>query len=210
MTSTSTVNKDASEAGSHCHTCGALDFLPFTCLLCRATFCKDHSSQAKRPEDHDCPQAATAPAGPAVAREYSGNEVKFRDLLPDRSSPVVQVTPAQLEKDQKRQAALALLHKNFPGTSTSSTSAKSNTARASGATVGPAQKKILLMKLRQRGKPGDRRRNEGQVPMKERRYFVAVDDATGKTADLWLPQVSARRKHRKLSHELLGGDTDTV
>lgn len=187
---------DASDAGRHCTVCQALDFLPFICRACDSPFCRDHADRA-RVDGHACTAAGETEAGPSVTEPRSVSEGSFKDLLPDRSGPVRPApTAADTVREQKKQAGLALLRKNFPSTSTSASASPAVSASAAASSPVPAAKpptaavrKVALMKLKRSAKPGDPRRTDKQVSASERRYLVAQDASSGRTVDIWLPKV---------------------
>ena len=187
---------DASDAGRHCTVCQALDFLPFICRACDSPFCRDHADRA-RVDGHACTAAGKTGAGPSVTEPRSASEGSFKDLLPDRSGPVRPgPTAADTVREQKKQAGLALLHKNFPSTSASASASPAVSASAAAASSVPAAKppsaaarKVALMKLKRSAKPGDTRRTDKQVPASARRYLVVQDASSGGTVDVWLPKV---------------------
>lgn len=174
--------KDASEVGVHCSICRALDFLPFICSHCSSSFCKAHAAAA-RPEGHDCSSAPTS----AVSASQEASSVTFKSLLPDRSRQAEgQPTTEELQKQAKKDAALAVLRKNFPSTSGSTAVSSSKTASK------PPSKAVLLMKLKRSAKPADPRKGDKQVAPSDRRYLIAHSTETGARADIWLPKVLHR------------------
>lgn len=175
--------KDASEVGVHCKICQALDFLPFTCPACSSSFCKAHASAAV-PQNHDC--SASAAVTTSETSDAATSSVTFKSLLPDRSRQTdASPTPEELEKQAKKEAALAVLKKNFPGTTSQSSSASANKLP----TKAPS-KAVLLMKLKRHAKPADPRKGDKQVQPADRRYLVVRDIVSGKQADVWLSKVS--------------------
>ncbi|GME69573.1 unnamed protein product [[Candida] boidinii] len=46
-----TKDQSLMEIGKHCQVCHRIDFLPFTCQLCKVSFCQDHRLQLN---DHEC------------------------------------------------------------------------------------------------------------------------------------------------------------
>lgn len=184
---------DASDAGRHCTVCQALDFLPFICRACDSPFCRDHADRA-RIDGHAC--AAETGSGASETTPHKVSEGSFKDLLPDRSGPVrPEPTPADTLREQKKQAGLALLHKNFPSTSKSASASPPSPASASSSSVPAAKpastaaRKVALMKLKRSAKPGDPRRTDKQVPAPERRYLTVQEASSGMTVDIWLSKV---------------------
>lgn len=182
------AQRDASDVGRPCSICSSIDFLPFKCAYCQRVFCKEHSTQV-RPEGHGCPAYKSFSNIVPEEEQKRDGSATFKGLLPDRSRKAQEITltPEELEKQKKKEAALALLRKNFPNSATgiasSSTTSKTPTQSAS-------SRKIMIMKLKQNAKALDRLRNEKQIPLGERRYFFAIVSNGGETEKrpFWLPK----------------------
>jgi len=173
------VTRDASDAGTHCSVCSALDFLPFKCARCGLCFCKQHASLAG-PNAHECLKAPTIDVSESSPIVYDS----FQSLLPNRSRPPnIEPSEEELAKQAKKQAALDLLHENFPST------AGASSGKAATQPAKPINSKVALMKLKQRAKPADPKRNASNVLLKDRRFFTVTDASSGKIADVWLPMV---------------------
>ena len=189
------------EVGVYCSVCKSLDFLPFHCQQCQRSFCKAHASKAW-PEEHNCPINSTQITcidGSAVKSDSKG---LFKDLLPDTSqSSRADSTQRELDVKKRKEAALALLHKNFPQTAAVSSRACNP---SSSKPVKPPNRTIILMKLKQKAIAGDARRTEKQVLPKDRRYFIAdVEPSRGKSMEVWLPSVSMMSRSFPSNHKLL-------
>lgn len=173
--------KDASEVGVHCSVCKALDFLPFTCSQCSLHFCRTHATSA-RSENHGCPVASSS----SQPLPDASSSVTFKSLLPDRSHANTATASAEdLDKLAKKEAALAILHKNFPST-TGQPFADSSLSKPS---PKPRSKAVLIMTLKRTAKSADPRKGEKQVPPADRRYVVARSEEMGKQVDVWLSKV---------------------
>lgn len=171
--------RDASDAGKHCSVCATLDFLPFKCAKCGLCFCKQHASQAT-PDAHTCTGAPITDQPQHTTATYDS----FQSLLPDRSRPApAPLSEDELAKQDKKQAALDLLHKNFPNT------ASGTSGNADAQPTKPVNNKVALMKLKQKAKPCDPRRNASNVLLKDRRFFTVIDASSGGIAQVWLPVV---------------------
>lgn len=121
-----------------------------------------------------------------------GSEILTSVALLDRTQKVQApvLTAEELEKQNKKEAALALLRKNFPNTALTS----ATTTKTTKATLKPVSKTIVIMKLKQNAKALDPLRNEKQIPVKERRFFFARTsnngyDNEGDRRSFWLPKV---------------------
>lgn len=202
---------DASEVGSHCSVCHSLDFLPFRCPSCNLAFCKDHASTAV-PGNHVCQtnpggsatqldsshavqqqQQQPATASLTSASTSAQDRLSLKDLLPDRAPKPHVPSEAELARDAQKKAALALLEKNFPRLDKRGANAEGVSSSATGsrsATVKPVNAKVALMKLKQRAKAGDPRRNEKVVHAQDRHYVTASSLATPeRSIEVWFPNV---------------------
>lgn len=221
------TQRDASDVGTPCSICSAIDFLPFKCVYCQRVFCKEHSVQA-RPEEHACPAYSASSNNVSDDERKRDGSATFKTLLPgkirechtvifcktavytrgiakktdflyfiDRSQTEKEIvlTPEEIEKQKKKEAALALLRKNFPNTSTSITSGTTTNNNSAGtsnkAASKPVSKTIMILKLKQNAKPLDPLRIEKQIPVKERRYFFAGTSTEGEDTKrpFWVPKV---------------------
>lgn len=182
---------DASEVGRHCSVCKTLDFLPFRCSGCRAVFCKAHQAVATHPEQHDCPNPPDTQSCTQITRPAASSG-SFKDLLPDRSSTKrpPEPTPEELAQQRKKEAALAILQKNFPQASTSRSGGPS--APTSGTRKPGLSPAVALMKLKRSAKPVDPKKKENDVPQGERRYLTVMDKtaANGTAATVWIAKVN--------------------
>ena len=170
---------DASEVGVHCSVCKTLDFLPFHCNQCHRYFCKTHAYIAL-PEQHECILDENKP----LIKQEPLLTSTFKELLPDRSKRTQsELSPEETEKDKKKQAALTILHKNFPATIPLSQNASSSKP------VKALSKATMLIKLKQRAKAGDTGRAERQILPKHRRYLLASVFRSEKCIEVWLPDV---------------------
>jgi hypothetical protein len=170
---------DAALIGSHCSlpTCHALDFLPLTCAHCHLLFCSSHSS----PSSHACssdPQLA-----PSSGSTSTLDSPSFRSLLPDRSaSGVAPASAEQLAKQARKEAALAVLHKNFPSTPSTSTTSKPKKVHP----------RVALMQLRQRAKPLDpTKRTAPPMPDRVHLHVLNCADANSRPIKeaVWVSKV---------------------
>ncbi|KAM0755027.1 hypothetical protein T439DRAFT_322086 [Meredithblackwellia eburnea MCA 4105] len=188
---------DPPTLGTFCsfQTCETVDFLPLKCPHCLHSFCDQHG---RLPASHACSKEP-----PAETIKGNRFEDKFNDLLPDPNRRVTDREDADQERAKKREAALALLSKNFGADkvaqATSSGALKagglsSNSAAPSSKPTKPVSPIVALMKLKQRAKQGDPRKGAGDVPMDQRWFWTTsfLDSKTGSTVvkELWMPKTT--------------------
>lgn len=173
------LKPDAADVGSHCTTCRALDFLPYKCGLCAKAFCKEHADDAL-PAAHDC----TGIRSVATTASHDTDFIPaagLKDLLPDPNRRATSTATSSI-RQQKKQAALDVLRQNFPDLQAFQSSGKG----AKQSTLKPIDKKLLVMKMKQRAKPADPKK---QAPPQERRYLCVRNVSSATSMDLWLQQV---------------------
>lgn len=185
MPATPSTAPEASDVGLHCSICNTLDFLPFRCPHCDAIFCKQHASRVAV-DAHNCPNSASVDAHAQIAAASSASGT-FAALLPDRSRTQAGQSDAVSAKAAAKQAALDVLHKNFP-----KTAAPTTTSSAGPTLSKPIPKSVLAMKLKAKAKPADPS-NKKIVAASDKRYVAVTVAGTAQRADLWLNQVCGNR-----------------
>ncbi|GAA5932422.1 uncharacterized protein JCM15063_001219 [Sporobolomyces koalae] len=190
--------------GTHCSlaSCSRLDFLPLECPHCHCLFCQHHAS----PSTHKCHSES---AGSGIAKEQASTSragPELRELLPDAKRHKLttgsHATHSTNETPSTKQAlALAALKKSIDAKKQQQTS----TAPAgNGNATNP---KIALMLLKQRAKPADPRKKEGDVPILERLYlrvrFVEGQDRLEKgVKEVWVSKSVTAGKVLDLAADL--------
>ncbi|KAL8287084.1 hypothetical protein RQP46_004090 [Phenoliferia psychrophenolica] len=173
--------------------CKDLDFLPFTCSHCQGVFCRVHALPASL---HACPADPSTTI--VVGHKFAD---KFNDLLPDPNRRVTDRDDAAKERDSKRDAARAVLEKNFGKAKV----AKLGGAKDASAPAAPKPKHanpiIELMRLKQRAGQGDPRKSAGDVPMDQRMYWTTYffECESGERVEkgkkeLWMPKSTSAGK----------------
>ncbi|CAD6576613.1 MAG: hypothetical protein CYPHOPRED_006054 [Cyphobasidiales sp. Tagirdzhanova-0007] len=156
---------------------------------------KTKKSMPALPEQHECILDENKP----LIKQEPLLTSTFKELLPDRSKRTQsELSPEETEKDKKKQAALTILHKNFPATIPLSQNASSSKP------VKALSKATMLIKLKQRAKAGDTGRAERQILPKHRRYLLASVFRSEKCIEVWLPDDTACGKALDLLAYMLG------
>ncbi|KAK4704125.1 hypothetical protein P7C70_g2083, partial [Phenoliferia sp. Uapishka_3] len=172
--------------GTHCTlpSCKKIDFLPICCPHCSQPYCQEHALPVSL---HSCP------ADPSTTI-INGNRFseKFNDLLPDPNRRVTDREDAAKEKDRKRDAARAVLEKNF-GKEKVATMGASGAGTGAAGKIKPRSAIVELMKLKERAVQGDPRKKAGDVPMEQRIYWTTIlfdyeggERAEKGTRDVWM------------------------
>lgn len=174
------------DIGKYCPTCRTVDFLPRRCEFCKLVFCASHASP---PSLHDC-------SGLVDSVVVEGRfDQKFQDLLPGSREGLIAAERAEAElvKDQRREAAQAILRKNFGDAAVG----RGGPKEVKAAVVKARSAVVELAILKGKAKQGDPRKGLGEVKMEDRIYFKAVfyefksgERAEAGMKELWMPKVS--------------------
>lgn len=128
---------------------------------------------------HDCPASDPNTTSQTTQRATQTQSTSFKSFLPDSDRPVIR--PERIDPRSKNAAALELLKKNFPSTSSQKQSKSTSQLKK------PLNPVLAGRILKQKATPADPKRPD--VPLDRRRYLNISIPPKSEQTPVWLDKV---------------------